>query len=135
MVKEEGEVKVRENKVSKSFVTVLAVLSILGFVGIVSRTLFDADIESYIESIWFLLMGIGFIFESSPGRLFSTIRKKLGERNFSSLTTLIVGVLALFAGLFSLPFFGLENPGFFAIQGVISIIAIVFIVIQTWVLK
>jgi hypothetical protein len=127
--------KCKENRVTKAFVNALAILSILGFVGIVSRTLFDNNIENYIESVWFLIMGIGFIFESSPINLFLRVRNGMGEKDFASLTTLIVGVLAIVAGAFSLPYFGFVNPGFYAIQGIISIIAIIFIAVQTWVIK
>jgi hypothetical protein len=123
------------NKISSSFVTVLAIISILGFVGIISYTLFGRNIEGYIEASWLMIMGFGFIAESSPIRLYQSIQNKMTNRDFSSLTTLIVGVIAAFAGLLTLPGIGIESQAFQAIKGVIAIIAIIFIIIQTWIIK
>lgn len=123
------------NKISSSFVTVLAIISILGFVGIISFTLFGKDIEGYIEASWLMIMGLGFMAESSPINLYQSIQNKMTNRDFSSLTTFIVGVLAALAGLLSLPGIGIESQAFEAIKGVIAIIAIIFIIIQTWIIK
>lgn len=123
------------NKISSSFVTILAIISILGFVGIISFTLFGKDIEGYIEASWLMIMGLGFMAESSPINLYQSIQNKMTNRDFSSLTTFIVGVLAALAGLLSLPGIGIESQAFEAIKGVIAIIAIIFIIIQTWIIK
>lgn len=124
-----------KNKISSSFIKVLAVISILGFVGIISATLFQKNIEAYIEASWLMIMGLGFIAESSPIQLYQSIQNKMTNRDFSSLTTLIVGVIAVLAGILSLPGIGIESLAFQAIKGVISIIAIIFIIIQTWIIK
>ena len=129
------EKEIKERKVSKAFVNILAILSILGFMSIVSYTIFGKNIEKYIESLWFGILGIGFIIEASPIQLIKRIQNKLGERNFTAITTLIVGLLALIAGILSLPQINIQNPSFLAIKGIMSIIAIVFIIIQTWILK
>lgn len=123
------------NKISSSFVTILAIISILGFVGIISFTLFGKDIEGYIEASWLMIMGLGFMAESGPINLYQSIQNKMTNRDFSSLTTFIVGVLAALAGLLSLPGIGIESQAFEAIKGVIAIIAIIFIIIQTWIIK
>jgi hypothetical protein len=133
--KKSEEIPKVESKVTKSFINILAILSILGFVGIVSSTLFNRPIETYIESLWFILMGIGFLFESHPIRLLSTIRIKFKEQNFTALTTLVIGALALIAGILTLPQIAIENPALESIKGVISIIAILFIIVQTWIIK
>ena len=49
------------------------------------------------------------------------------------MTTLVVGLMALVAGI--LRIVGVENLAFSAIQGLISIIAIIFIIVETWVIK
>jgi hypothetical protein len=120
-------------RVSKSFVIVLALVSILGFIGIITRTLYNANIDGVIESLWFIIMGIGFIVEAKPLNLFKKIDSSLDQRNFASMTTLVVGLMALVAGI--LRVIGVETLVFSAIQGLISIIAIIFIIIETWVLK
>lgn len=132
MVKKEV---IKEEKVSRKFIDVLAIISILGFIGIISYTLFEKNIEKYIEALWFGIMGIGFIVEAHPIRLFKSIRNRLGERNFTATTTLIVGFLAIIAGILSIPAINIQNTSFLAIKGIMSIIAIIFIVIQTWIIK
>ncbi|MBT7102287.1 hypothetical protein HN935_02130 [archaeon] len=125
----------RETQLSKAFITILAILSVLGFISIVSDTLFASNIDKYIEALWLGILGFGFIIESNPPALAGRIRNRLNERNFTAITTLIVGLLALIAGVLSLPHINIQNPAFLAVKGVVSIIAIVFIVIQTWILK
>jgi hypothetical protein len=71
--------------------------------------------------------------ESKPFRLFKKLENSIDQKNFTSMTTLIVGILALASGI--LKIIGLENMTFSAIQGFISIIAIIFIVVETWVIK
>ncbi len=125
----------RETNISKAFINILAILSILGFANIISYTLFNKDIIQYIETLWLTILGLGFIIESNPRQLFHSIRNNLGERNFTSTTTLIIGALAIIAGILSLPQINIQNPSFLAIKGIMSIIAIIFIIIQTWIIK
>ena len=124
-----------ESRVTKSFINVLAIISILGFIGIVSSTLFNYNIEGYIESLWLMFMGIGFLHEAHPIKLMIRIRSEFKEQNFTALTTLTVGTMAFVAGILTLPQVGIINPALESIKGVISIIAIVFIIVQTWVIK
>ncbi|NPE26551.1 hypothetical protein HNV12_00940 [Methanococcoides sp. SA1] len=122
-------------KVSKPFVNILAILSILGFTSIISYTLLDVNITAYIESLWLIILGLGFTIEAHPIQLFKRIKNQLKERNFTALTTLTVGVLAITAGILSLPQINIQNPGFLAVKGIMSIIAIIFIVVQTWIIN
>jgi hypothetical protein len=125
----------RETHISKAFVNTLSILSILGFIGIISYTLLNRNISQYIEALWLIILGIGFVYESSPLKLFHNIKHRLSEKNFTATTTLTIGTLAILAGILTLPQLTIQNPGFLAIKGIISIIAIIFIIIQTWILK
>ena len=71
--------------------------------------------------------------ESNPSRLFKKIENSMDQRNFTSMTTLVVGALALASGILKL--MGVDNITFSAIEAFISIIAILFIMIETWVIK
>ncbi len=51
------------------------------------------------------------------------------------VTMIVVGILAIIAAVLSLPQLNVESPTFLAVKGIISILAIVFIIIQTWVSK
>ncbi len=115
------------------FVTALSIVSIFSFLGIVSRAFFDFDAEFYVESLLIGIVGIGLILEARAKKL-KSIAHGLTQNNFTHLTTVIIGAIALIAGIFSFPPIRIQFAGFLAIKGIISIIAIVVIAIQTWIL-
>jgi len=57
-------IKERKVKVSHKFILALAIVSILGFLGIASETILNKNISEYIESLWMLIIGIAFIIEA-----------------------------------------------------------------------
>ena len=120
---------------SNKFVTILALVSIIGFAGIVSETLFNYSIGDYITALWMFIIGIGFIFEGQLSTLKRVRVEGLTPTNFTHLITLIIGLLAIFTGIFSLPQISLQNQGFLAVKGIVSIVAILVIVVQTWVVR
>lgn len=122
-----------KTKVTSNFITILSIVSILGFLGIVTHTLFDLDITFHIEALWMFIIGIGFLFETNRDKV-KTLKKGISSNNFAHLTTLIIGIVAIIAGFLSFPGIRLETPAFLAIKGIISIIAIIVIIIQTWVI-
>jgi hypothetical protein len=128
----EKELNYKRSKVSKSFVTILAIVSILGFISIISETLFDFDVRLYVESLWMVIVGIGLILEARIRRL-RTLKYGLNPANFTTIITLTIGGIAIITGVLSVPYFGFENPSFLAIKGILSVIAIVVIFIQTWI--
>lgn len=127
--------KKRTVKISKSFVTILAIVSILGFASIILQSWFQLEFTSYAEAFILLVIGIGIILESEPKILFENIKSDLDKNNFSRLTTFVLGALAVISGFLSFPFVGVEHFIFSAVKGIISFIAIIFIIIQTWVVR
>jgi len=132
MKKEKKEFNERA-RTSRRFIVALAMVSILGFIGVISQTIFGYDIFFYVEALWMMVIGIGMIVEAEIKRL-KTLAKGLTHSNFTHLTTIIIGVVAFFAGIFTIPQIRIENPGFLAIRGIISIIAIIVIILQTWII-
>ena len=128
----EKEANYKRSKVSKIFVAILAIVSILGFISIISETLFNFDIRLYIESSWMGIIGIGLILEARIRRL-RTLKYGLNPANFTTIITVTVGTIAIITGFLSMPILGLNNPSFFAVKGILSVIAIVVIFIQTWI--
>jgi peptidoglycan/LPS O-acetylase OafA/YrhL len=129
------EVPRRKVKASDMFVTILALVSIIGFAGIVSITLFNFDLTFYIEALLMVIIGAGLILEGQPLQLKRIKIEGLTPTNFTHLITVVIGVIALLAGIFSFPQIRIENSGFLAVKGIISIIAIIIIVIQTWIVE
>lgn len=125
----------RETTASHKFITILALVSIVGFGGIVSETIFNYSIYYYIESLWMVIIGVGLILEGEVSKLGRIKSEGLTPTNFTKLITVIIGILALLAGFFSIPNLRIETPGFLAVKGVLSIIAIIIIAVQTWLVK
>jgi hypothetical protein len=122
-------------KIETRFIGVLAIISIIGFLEIVFSSLFNVNLSEYSSFFWLITMGIGFFVIARPGKLYNKVKESFTELAFYRLITLIIGAFAIIAGFLSLPQFGMEHPVFLAIKGVISIIAIIFIAIQTWAMK
>jgi len=113
------------------FSGILAIISIIGFLEITTSSFFNFSFGEYIEFLWLSLMGIGFIIESSPKK----IHEKKADETVTDITSLVIGIIAIIAGVLSLPQISINHPVFSATKGVISLIAIIFIVIQTWIIK
>ena len=121
-----------KSKLSHKFIMILAVVSILGFAGIVSETIFNKNINLHVQALWMIAIGVGMITEAQIKSLKNLKSEGLTPNNFAHLTTAIIGLVTIFAGVFSFPNFGIVNPSFHAIRGIVSIIAIIVIIIQTW---
>ena len=132
--KAEKIIEKKKLKLTHKFVYALSLVSILGFVGIVSQSFFEYDLSFYVEPFLMLIIGGGLILESEAKSLVAIKEVGLTSTNFTHLITIIIGFIAVLAGIFSLPLIRLHNPSFVAIKGIIAIIAIVIISIQTWVL-
>jgi nitrogen fixation/metabolism regulation signal transduction histidine kinase len=126
---------VNPTKASHTFITILAIVSIIGFIGIISETLFSHSIGFYVEASLMIAIGIGFVLEGQITSLKKIRSEGLNPTNFTHLITVIIGIIALLAGIFSLPEIRIENQGFLAVKGIISFVAIIVIVIQTWIVK
>jgi len=121
-------------RVSRVFLIALSVVSILGFVGIISISFFETNINLYIDAMLMLIIGLALVLEAQVKEL-KSIAQGLNSTNFSRLITFIIGSLAVIAGFFSLPEFAFENSVFSAVKGILAIIAIVIIIVQTWIVK
>ena len=127
--------KAQEFKAFQRFVIILSVVSIIGFAGVVSESIFDLVLDDYVEALWMLILGIGLILEVKLQKLRSISRGGITRDNFTYIITIILGIFAIFAGIFSLPAIRINNPSFLAIKGILAIIAISIIIIQTWFIK
>lgn len=124
--------KRRRAKASHRFVTALAIVSIAEFLRIITETIFNYDISFYNEAFFMFVIGVALVLESDY-HVLKTLRHDVNPKNFNHLTTAIVGVIAIVAGIFSLPQIRLEHPMFLSVKGIISIIAIIVIIVQTWI--
>lgn len=123
--------KNKEAQARLKFTSILAIISIIGFLEIVSSNFFNFSFADYIEFLWLALMGVGFIIGSKPKK----IHKKNVDESITDITSLVIGIIAIIAGILSIPQVGINHPVFQATKGVVSVIAIIFIAIQTWIVR
>lgn len=121
----------KKRKISLRFASILAIVSIIGFFDIMSFSFFNFSLGNYQEVLWFVLLGIGFILEAHP----ESISKKPKDDSITNITSLVIGSISIIAGILTIPFIGMDHIVFSATKGVISLIAIIFIALETWVMK
>jgi len=125
----------RRSPTSRNFVIALSVVSIFGFLSIMTESLFNFSFGEYIESLWLLTLGAGLIFETSIHELKRIKNRGITSDILGKITMIVVGAMAIIAAILSIPQINSQSPTFLAIKGIISILAIIFIVVQTWVGK
>jgi midasin (ATPase involved in ribosome maturation) len=119
------------------FNIILAVVSIIGFMSIIIRTFSGTDASKFMDMLLLLLIGAGILLKMDLTKLSGLKEEGLTSAQFSRIIGIIIAVLAMLTGLFNVvPSDRIHNwSGFMAIKGIVSIIAIIVIVIETWVLR
>lgn len=135
VVKKKLKAPERISKASRKFVIALSVVSIIGFLSITTESLFGFSIVDYVESAWLLTLGLGLILETSIAELKRIKRRGITSEMLGKVTMIVVGSMAIVASLLSLPQLYVQHSTFLAIKGIISILAIIFIIVQTWISK
>lgn len=125
----------RKSNASRNFVIALSVVSIIGFLSIMTESLFNFNFEDYIESLWLLTLGLGLILETSISEIKRIKKNGLTSEMLGKITMVVVGAIAVIAAILSIPQINIQSPTFLAIKGIISILAIIFIIVQTWISK
>lgn len=121
-------------KITTAFAYSLAIISILGFVSIILNSWFEFDfITKYTAGLILIVLGIGLIFESQIRRWKYIRRTGITNDELAHIVTGIVGILSLVIGF--LDIIGFSSIKFESIKGLISLIAIVVITIETWLVK
>jgi uncharacterized membrane protein HdeD (DUF308 family) len=128
-------IKKLKQKNSSSFVIALSVVSILGFLNIVLHSFFNFNFTNYMDTLWLLVLGIALILDSTIKELKLIKKKGLNSNYLGKITMIIIGVIAIIAGILSLPQINIQSSSFLAIKGVVGILAITLIILQTWVLN
>ena len=121
-------------KVNKKFVYALSIVSIIGFLAIFLESFFGYSFVSNNQSALILLvLGTGLVIESEIKKMIRGIKLKTARSiDLTHILTGIVGIIAILSGLLSL--FSIATPQIEATKGIISLLAIVFIFLETWVI-
>lgn len=122
-------------KASHRFIVALAIVSIIGFLGIFIESIFGINMTAYVEVSWLIVLGIGLFLEARITQLKKIKIEGLTPYYFTSIITAVIGIFAIITGILSLPQIIITSPIFQSIKGMVAIIAIIIIIIQTWVVE
>lgn len=122
-------------KVKQSFIYVLAIVSILGF----STTLLEGfdvvDIGDYVTSAIYIVIGFGLLIEGNIKALPKMLKDGLTSDEMTHVLAMLIGLMSIVVGVYSLPQLMVELPIFIGIRSVVSALAITIIIIETWLVK
>ena len=122
------------SNVTNAFLYSLAIVSIIGFSIIIGNTFLDFSlIEDNQGNIILIILGIGLAIEGQIRKTITNIRDGLDGTELTHIVTSIIGIISIMVGLLGMV--GINNPQFDAIKGVVASIAIVIIVVETWLVK
>jgi hypothetical protein len=120
-----------------TFDIILALVSIVGFLSILVRSFSGVDVTVYSEMILLVTIGVGLLLLARVQDLKTLKYDGLTTVHFARIIMIIVASMAVLTGIFNvLPFDKVHNfVGFLAVKGLVSIVAIVAIIISTWVIN
>jgi len=123
-----------KSKVSAGLLLMMSLFSMIGFLSIVLNAFTQIDIGKYTSNILLILLGFGFLMEGQARFILRMVEDgRLTSTEISHIVTSVIGAIALISGIIS--FFVTQSQTILTIQGIISIIAIIIIIIETLVVK
>ena len=120
-------------KVNKTFIYALSIVSIIGFLSIFLDSFFGIKYVSDNQSALILMvLGGGLLIEAEIRKMIKGIKLKTASGiEITHILTGIVGLIALISGFLELV--SIATPQIQATKGIISLLAMVFIALETWV--
>ncbi len=108
----------------------LALISIMGFIGIFLKATFEWDIGAYQEPIIFLVLGAYLLIAGGVSLIFTYVKDGLTSTEMTKILAVFVGIASLFVGLLTLPQIGINALVFNGIKMIISGVAIIVIILE-----
>lgn len=121
-------------KNSQKFVIALSIFSILGFLDVLLRSVFSLSLKDYMDFALMIILGIALLFDSDF-KILRSLKQGLSQENFTHLIVAIIAGIAILSGVFSLPQLFIDHHMFLSIKGIVALIAIIVIIVQTWFTK
>jgi len=119
-------------KTRKGFDDALTAISLWGFALIALSAFFGIDLGIWTTGVIMIIAGTGLAVE---GQIL-TARKWIGDglqsKEFTMFVTLVLGVITIIAGFLSLPLLGIVSEKLVTVNGLVSILAFIFIALQRW---
>lgn len=121
-------------KNSQKFIIALSIFSILGFLDVLLRSVFGWSLNGYMDFLLMMILGIALFLDSNMNTL-KSLNGGLTQENFTHLIVAIIAGIAILSGVFSLPQLFIDHHMFLSIKGIVALIAIIVIIVQTWFTK
>lgn len=122
-----------KHKATPTFLQILAIASIIGFLIIIGEALLSYDLGKYSAPALLMIFGIGLMIEGQVRLWKSMVKSGLNNKELVHIITGTVGILSFVVG--ALSFFIVNSSLFKSTQIIISIIAVVVIIFETWLVK
>jgi len=117
--------------VTNTFLIVMAIASIIGYLVIAINGFFNIDIGDYTAPVLLIILGVALLIQGQVKFWWRYIRDgRLTSNEFTSLVTGIIGFLAVVSGI--LAYFIKESVTFNVVQGILAIIAIIVIIVDVF---
>lgn len=121
-------------RVTTTFLYTLGIVSIIGFLAIITNTWFNFEwLTKNNEALILIVLGIGLIVEGQLMKWKYFARGGLSTNEFAHIVTGVIGVLSLVVGLLTLA--TIESATINGVKGVVASIAVIVIIIQIWWIK
>ena len=112
------------------FETVLGIISILGFLGIIVKAATSFDIATWIEGAMFFIIGLALMASGGYKLFFKYFEDGLTWNELNKVITIVIGGFSVAIGIFILPIFNLDFEIFNGIKIIIATIAIFVIALD-----
>ena len=122
-------------KLKSKFISILAIVSIIGFVSIAIESFTEFSFGIYVGPLIFIIIGIGLMIEGGVRQISKMLARGLTSDEVTHMLAIFIGLLAVVSGVLSLPGVGLETAVFLAFKGMLSIFAIFVIILEAWFVK
>jgi len=115
------------------FLIALAFVSIVGFLVIALNSFTQIDIGIIAEGLIFTILGIGLVMEGNIRGFIKYSRDGLQGDEVSHASAVVIGLMSIIAGI--LTFFNIISLVLDSFKGIVAIIAIVIIIVETFLVK
>lgn len=112
------------------FGTYLAIISVIGFLGILITSLTDVDVGGWADALLFLIIGGALMIAGGIKFFIKYFENGLTRSEINRIVTIVVGASAFIVGILTVPFFNIEYPVIDGIKAIIASIAIITIIVE-----
>lgn len=112
------------------FTTYLAIISLLGYLTILLKSAFGTDIQAWVDSSLFLLIGLSLFIGGGYRLIFTYFKNGLTYEEINKIVAVVLGAVSMLIGILTTPLLNIQYVIIDAVKIFISLIAIFVIILQ-----